>query len=146
MTRTGIVVEVSGDRALISLSGSAECGSCASKHACFGLSGHRGREISYWIANDAGASPGDTVELELAPGATIKAIAITFLLPVVFLAAGYLLMSGGGEASRAAGAGGGLLAGIFLSIPVNSRLSRREVYDMHMVRVSTAAGCPGREG
>jgi positive regulator of sigma E activity len=136
VTRNGIVVEVSGDRALVSLSDSAECSSCAAKHACYGLSGKKGLEINSWVRNDAGARAGDRVELELEPATSMLVIFITFLMPVMLLAGGYLLMSGRGEPVRAAGAGVGLFLGILLAVLVNRKLARRQGCEMRIIAVT----------
>ena len=136
MLRNGIVLELRGKEALVSMSGGEGCGSCESKHACFSLTGGRSKEIRFWMENEAGASPGDIVELEISPGASLRVIIVTFLVPVLLLAAGYLLMSNGDDRSRALGAGAGLVVGIALAILANRKLSRREGGDMRMIRVS----------
>jgi len=133
MTRNGIVVALEGDTATVSLTGSAGCGSCEARHACFSLSPGSGKEVTCRVANATGVSVGDVVVLELAPAASLKAILATFLLPVLTLVAGYLLTSGGGDARGAAGAGAGLLVGIALAVLVNRRLTGRGETSLRIV-------------
>lgn len=150
MTREAIVREVRDGQALVCPMDTSECSACEARHACMTLSGGKREERSIWVANEAGAAPGDKVRLELKAAASLAIIAATFLVPVVMLFAGYLLMMGGPDADRAAGAGGGLLLGIIAAAVINRRMSAGRNYNMQIVKVleradgSTASG-GGRE-
>ena len=141
MTRKAVVLEVRGDEALVSLTGAEECDGCAAKSSCFTLSSGRKREETLWLLNDAGASVGDMVELELAPSASLKVISVTFLVPVLLLAAGYLLVSNGSDGQRALGAGIGLAVGIVFALLVNRRLSAKGFSGLAMIRVIPRDDC-----
>lgn len=132
MKRTGTVIRVEDGMALVSCGGSEACATCQAKHACQFLSGGGDQKAESWMKNSAGAFPGDTVELELSPRASLTIIASTFLLPVLLLAAGYLFMMNQSDTGRAAGAGVGLLVGILISIHINRRLGSRDEFAMKM--------------
>ncbi|MEN8208300.1 MAG: SoxR reducing system RseC family protein [Candidatus Fermentibacteria bacterium] len=135
MIRKGLVRDVKGDEALICPTDGNACDSCEAKHACLSLSGGKERDSDFWVHNDIGASPGDTVELELRYSASLTIIASTFLLPVFFLFAGYLFMMNGNDLQRASGAGAGLVAGIISAIVINKRLGAKKDYNMQMTEI-----------
>ena len=91
MTRKALVREVRDGLALVCPVDSSECDSCEAKHACLSLSGKKREERSFWLSNEAGASEGDIVRLELKPSASLAIITVTFLVPVLLLFAGYML-------------------------------------------------------
>ncbi|HDP79633.1 MAG TPA: hypothetical protein ENN21_02180, partial [Spirochaetes bacterium] len=56
----GTVLELRGDRAMLSASPNAACGSCQAKESC--LMGGDGKERRLWIRNTMDVRPGDRVE------------------------------------------------------------------------------------
>lgn len=87
------------------------------------------------MGNRADARTGDLVEVELKTSSTIWVIAVTFLLPVAMLFAGYLVGAPGGAGSAALGALVGLVAGGLLALGVNRALCSRSSFQMEVVRV-----------
>ncbi|OPL19447.1 MAG: hypothetical protein AVO35_10540 [Candidatus Aegiribacteria sp. MLS_C] len=135
MTREAVVLESSEGIALVRPVDGGECDTCEARHACLSLSGGGREERSFLAADPFGVSPGDRVRLELKSSASLTMIAVTFILPVLLLFAGYLAMSGGGDATRALGAGSGLMLGIALALLVNRRLCRSSGFSMVVVRI-----------
>jgi len=133
MTRKGLVREIKEEKALVCPADGTECDTCEARHACLSLSGGTGAD--FWVYNNAGAAPGDLVELELKSSASLAIIASTFLVPVFLLFTGYLLMMNGSDSQRALGAAAGLLAGIVAAIVINKRLGSKKGYNMQMTRV-----------
>jgi positive regulator of sigma E activity len=146
MRRNGLVTRVDGDSVTVLLGGGAECSTCSSRHACFGLTGSRGRTEAV-LENTVGASVGDLVDVELDPGASLTVISASFLLPVALLVAGYAVSAHAGPAQGAAGAGVGLLAGILLAIGINRRLASKKDFNLRITGIVDGPGCPsGRDG
>ncbi len=134
MTRSGKVLERRGDEVLVTLTGGEECSGCGARHSCHAITGGKPRERRTWMQNTVDASPGDLVELELAPSTSLTIISTTFLLPVLALAVGYMVTTGT-DLSRALGAGIGLVVGILLAVLFNRRmLSRGRDYGLKIVR------------
>lgn len=143
MTREAIVLETSAGTALVRTMDTGECGSCAARHACMSLSAGGREGCSFTADNDAGASSGDTVLLELRPSMSLAMTALTFIVPVLFLAAGYFVAAGAGEAAGAAGAGAGLLTGLAVSLLAGRAAGVRDNCRMRIVRIISQAGVPG---
>jgi positive regulator of sigma E activity len=136
MITEALVKEVRDGKALVCPMDSGECDSCEARHACLTLSGGKSRDgISFWTENEAEASAGDIVSLELKPAASLTIITVTFLVPVLLLFTGYLFMSGGTDAQRAAGATAGLILGIVVAIVVNRRMGTHKNFNMRIVRI-----------
>ena len=142
MKRNGIILEVKGDEALVSFSGSGECDDCEARSAFFSLSGRKSSNPESWMRNEAEAQVGDLVELELAPAASLIMITSTFLLPVLLLTAGYFFMMNETDSVRAIGAGVGLLVGIVAAVVINRRLESKKNFNMRMTRILEKADCP----
>ncbi|MCD4847239.1 MAG: SoxR reducing system RseC family protein [Candidatus Aegiribacteria sp.] len=142
MKRNGIVLKVRDDEALVSLSGAGECDGCEARSACFSLSGGKSSNPESWMKNEKDAQPGDLVELELAPAASLTMITSTFLLPVLLLTAGYFFMMNESDSVRAMGAGVGLLVGIIAAVVINRRLGSKKGFNMSMTRILEKADCP----
>lgn len=143
MTRKALVREVRDGLALVCPVDSSECDSCEAKHACLSLSGKKREEHSFWLSNEAGASEGDIVRLELKPSASLAIITVTFLVPVLLLFAGYMLMAEGTDTQRALGAGAGLLLGVIIALVVNRRMGTRSGFSMQIVRILERADGSG---
>ena len=144
MKVNGIVLEVRDDEALVSLSSTGECSTCEARSACFSLSSGKSAKSESWMKNEAEARPGDLVELELAPAASLAIITSTFLLPVLFLVAGYFFMMNESDSVKATGAGIGLLLGIIATVVINQRLGSKKNFNMRMTRILEKADCPSR--
>ncbi len=142
MKRNGIILEVRDDEVLVSLSGAGECDGCEARSACFSLSGGKSSNTESWMKNEVDAQPGDFVELELAPAASLAMITSTFLLPVLLLTAGYFFMMNETDSVRAMGAGIGLLVGIVAAVVINRRLGSKKGFNMRMIRILEKADCP----
>jgi positive regulator of sigma E activity len=134
MTHTGVVRELRGPDALVAVD-SSQCGSCSTRSTCYGLSGRGPDERVVSASNVADASVGDRVEVELQSRASMTAVFVTFLLPVLIMGAGYALFNSGGALSGAAGAFGGLLLGLGLSWTVNRRLCSAPGFGLTVVSV-----------
>jgi positive regulator of sigma E activity len=135
MRHNGVVREERAGRALVEISGGESCSGCSRRHACFGLTGGGVKTRKVWAENRIEARPGDMVEVELKTSSTIGVIAVTFLLPVVMLFAGYLVGAPGGAGSAALGALAGLAAGGLIAVGVNRALCRRSSFRMEILRV-----------
>lgn len=105
MDQEAIVARVEGDHAYVEVGGTgAGCGRCHEAGGCqSGILGQlfRSRPRQYRIANPIGAVPGEWVIVRVADGATLRAVLLTYALPVLFLllgaAAGSVL---GGEGAN----------------------------------------------
>lgn len=107
-----VVTRVEGDFALVEMDEAASaCGRCGDKGQC-GKSPAGPRR--YAVRNLAGARPGDTVIVSVPDGAVLKAAALTYLMPLLFVIGGAAAgTSWGGEGLPAvAGAALGLVTGI----------------------------------
>lgn len=142
MKRNGIILEVRDDEALVSMSGAGDCDGCEARSACFSLSDRKSSNPESWMRNEADAQPGDLVELELAPTASLVMITSTFLLPVLLLTAGYFFMMNEADSVRAMGAGVGLLIGIAAAVVINRRMGSKKGFNMRMIRILEKAECP----
>ena len=81
-----IVMRVEGDLAFIEVKDDvSSCGSCGDK-------GHCGKSQAgprrYAVRNSVGAAPGDTVVVSVPDGAVLRAAAMSYLMPLLFLLAG----------------------------------------------------------
>ena len=142
MKRNGIILKVRDDEALVSMSGAGECEGCEARSACFSLSNRKSSNPESWMRNEADAQPGDLVELELAPAASLTMITSTFLLPVLLLTAGYFFMMNESDSIRAIGAGVGLLIGIVAAVVINRGLGSKKGFNMRMIRILEKVDCP----
>ncbi len=142
MKLNGVVLKVRDDEALVSQTGTNECEGCEARGSCFSLSGGKSSKTEGWIKNEKEAQPGDLVELELAPAASLAIISSTFLLPVLLLTAGYFFMMNESDSVRAIGAGIGLFAGIIAAVVINRRLRSKKNFNIRMTRILEKTDCP----
>ena len=85
-----VVVRVEDDLAYIEVrSDVSACGSCGDKGHC-GKSQAGPRQ--YAVHNTVGAAAGDVVVVSVPDGAVLRAAALTYLMPLVFLLAGAVLL------------------------------------------------------
>jgi sigma-E factor negative regulatory protein RseC len=119
MEQEAVVARVEGDLALIEVGGVAGgCGRCHEAGGCqSGLLTRlfRPEPKLYSIVNSIGARPGDRVVVRVRDGATLRAAALAYVLPVLFLIGGAALgtaLGGAGDGAAALGALLGLGIGI----------------------------------
>lgn len=134
MTHTGVVREVRGQNALVAVDAS-QCGSCSTRSTCYGLSGKGPEDRVVPATNLADATVGDRVEVEFRTRASMTAIFVTFLLPILIMGVGYALFNRGGAFAGAAGAFGGLLLGLGLSWIINRRLCSAPGFGLTVVSI-----------
>ncbi len=148
MQQNGIVRCVTGDRALVLLTGSDGCATCAGKQGCGVLCGSSKRNIEAWASNDCGAAPGDIVDLELKPSNALLLIFLLFILPVLFLVGALLLVPETlSRAVRAIASLGAMLVGLGAGATAAKLISRAKGYELHVTAVTgTAGGGAGEEG
>ena len=135
MRHSGVVRDERPGEVLVEYSGGESCAGCSQRHACFSLTGGDVKTRRAWVGNRVGAHTGDMVEVELKTSSTISVIAVTFLLPVAMLFAGYLVGAPGGAVSAALGALAGLVVGGLVALGVNRALCRRSSFRMEVLRV-----------
>ncbi len=97
MTEVGRVVSVNDDAAVVAMHASGACEKCG---LC--MASGDGKEILLLARNEADASPGDAVEIEISPGRVLVAAFALYLLPVLMTILGFVVgsaVSGGSEES-----------------------------------------------
>ena len=88
MTEVGRVVSVNDDAAVVAMGTSGACEKCG---LC--LSTSDGKEILLLATNEAGAAPGDAVEIEISPGRVLVAAFALYMLPVLLTIVGFVVGS-----------------------------------------------------
>ncbi len=135
MIQRGVIQELNENMAKIAVGGGEGCNTCASKESCVSITGTRPEEKIIETENTLNASVGDVVELELPITITMKIIAITFLVPVFLLIAGYWVMMPGGSTQGAIGAVAGLIIGMIIALVSNRTLGKKAAYRMRMTKL-----------
>ena len=134
LTETGQVITLDGHYAMIDVERKSSCQSCAVKSGCGTsvLAGFFAKRFSYVKAlNEAQASAGDMVELELNESALVYMTFWTYLFPILFMFAVILLATGLDIESYAVSivAVISLIAGIYFSKKIiRSRLDSRQLH------------------
>jgi len=98
MREIGCVASVEGDAAVVAMPGSSNCERCG---IC--LMAQEGREFLLLARNAAGASPGDTVEVEVEAGRVVAAAFAVYMVPVIATIGGFIVgnaITGGAPDSR----------------------------------------------
>jgi sigma-E factor negative regulatory protein RseC len=98
MREIGCVASVEGDAAVVTMAGSSNCERCG---IC--LMAQQGREFLLLARNAAGASPGDTVEVEVEAGKVVAAAFAVYMVPVLATIGGFIVgnaITGGAPESR----------------------------------------------
>lgn len=121
MQQTVMVVQVSGDEALVRGRRATACGSCAGKASCGTLGSWVERFAEMRVANPLGAKSGDEVTIEVPDGEFLRAALRLYGMPMLgFFVAGFASRAvamaaglAGAEFYAAFGALGGMLA-VFL--------------------------------
>ena len=135
MIQRGVVLELEDGNAKVAVGGGEGCSACASKESCLSITGTRPEEKVITVENIAAAEKGDVVELELPVSITMRIIAITFIVPVAMLIAGYWIFMPSGSTPGAIGAVSGLIIGMLIALGANRKLSKRSAYKMRMTRI-----------
>ena len=95
MKEVGQVMSIKDEAAVVVLPATSECERCG---ICMAASG--GREYILLAKNEAGASEGDTVEVEIRNGRVVAAAFTIYMVPVIMTILGFALgnvLSGGVE-------------------------------------------------
>ncbi len=135
MLQRGIVQEVVKGNARVAVGGGEGCSACRARGSCMSITGRAPEAKFITVENTHNAEPGDAVELELPVSATMQVIAVTFLVPVALLLAGYWIMMPAGSTQAALGAIGGLVAGMIIALAANRRLSGLTTHKMRMTGI-----------
>ncbi|MEE4310323.1 MAG: SoxR reducing system RseC family protein [candidate division KSB1 bacterium] len=86
----GKVVKISRGKAIIQMETCSECQTCGAKHACMSLSDNSARQIEVPVKNRfTQLEEGDHVELSFEPGSRILSAFLVFIVPILFMIAGY---------------------------------------------------------
>ena len=134
LTETGQVITLEGKFALIDVQRKSSCQSCAVQSGCGTsiLSRFFAKRFSHVKAlNEAQASEGDMVELELNETALVFMTFWTYLFPIVFMFVVILVVAGLSEDTSLASVSGiiGLIAGIYISRGIiRNRLDSRQLH------------------
>lgn len=86
MKEIGCVASIEGDAAVVAMTRSSNCAQCG---LC--LMADEGREYLLLARNAAGASPGDTVEVEVDAGRVVAAAFAVYMIPVIATIGGFLV-------------------------------------------------------
>ncbi len=82
---SGQVLRLEGNIAVIGMYRASACAGCAASGVCHSLSGTDERELRAINAIDA--QPGERVEVEIPPGAALRAATWVYLVPTVLMVA-----------------------------------------------------------
>ena len=93
MKQYGVVISTDGNTAKVRVKRDSACDGCESAGLCSALCPNVTDTTAY---NNAGASVGDTVELETGSGAVLIYSALTFIMPIVLGLVGYFIAVGMG--------------------------------------------------
>ena len=88
MTEVGRIISVNDDAAVVAMGKSGSCNKCG---LCMASSD--GKEVLLLARNEAGAGPGDTVEVEISAGRVLVAAFSLYLLPVLMTILGFVVGS-----------------------------------------------------
>lgn len=88
-TEQGVIIKVTGEKALVRVKRNTMCEGCNSKGACHSLGG--GKEMEAEALNIADATEGDRVLLSINPNSVLKIAFLVYLIPVIALVTGALL-------------------------------------------------------
>jgi positive regulator of sigma E activity len=136
MRRKGKVITVDGSSATVCFESGEACAKCEAKEYCQTA----GSEQSVIVDNSIGASVGDEVYVEQAPGVGLAAASMLFGLPVVLAVIGMILGSRWSEIGSVLVAVVCFGAGLIISKLLNNIIARRSAF---LPRITEIAG---REG
>lgn len=88
----GKIVRITNGKAVVQMEVSGECNNCALRESCCALSSDRTRQIEIPIVKNMGnLREGDNITLSFQPQTRIMSAFLVFILPIVFLIAGYFI-------------------------------------------------------
>lgn len=119
-----LVTNVAGDFALVEVAAlPSACGKCGDRVGC---GRPHGGPRYYTVHNAVGARVGDRVTLSVPDGAVLKAAALSYLLPLLFVMGGAAAATAwfGDGLPSVGGAAMGLALGLFVLRVWNMRLAR----------------------
>jgi len=119
-----VVTDVKGDFAVVEVAAAASaCGKCADRGACGKAPAGPRR---YAVRNTIGALPGEQVVVAVPDGAVLKAAALSYLMPLLFVIGGAVAGTawGGDGLPAVAGAALGLMAGLAVLRLAGTRMAR----------------------
>jgi sigma-E factor negative regulatory protein RseC len=119
-----LVTGVAGEYAVVEVEClPSACGKCGDKGGCGKPQGGPRR---YAVLNTVGARVGDRVVLSVPEGAVLKAAALSYLMPLVFVIGGAAAGTAFGDGlPTVAGAAAGLALGLIILRIANMRMARR---------------------
>jgi positive regulator of sigma E activity len=122
----GIVKRAENGFAFIEMELNASCRSCSNKGVC--MAGDTPAELR--IENHEGLKAGDIVEIEIGPQTKVFAGFLLFIVPLIFLIAGYYISFRvwGTEKAGITGAFAGLLFGMIDLMLINRFVSKRKYF------------------
>jgi len=138
-TEVGWVKEVVGDQAVITLKPGVQCSRCGARMVCAAGS-EQVRELK--IPNTLHARVGEKVEITYRESSRITQAFLLFIVPILFLLAGYFVARAwfGSEGAAAAGAVVGLLISLGLLRLINNFVEKRQIYVPEMTRIVERVG------
>jgi len=128
----GIVKKTDGNFAYIEMELNSGCRTCSNRGVC--MSGDKPALIK--IENTYGLNTGDKVEIDLPPQAKLTAGFLLFILPLIFLVAGYYIGYAIKPTETAGIAGGiiGLVSGIADLILLQKLLARSNYFKPRSIK------------
>jgi len=128
----GVVKQTAGNFAYIEMELNSGCRTCSNRGVC--MSGDKPALIK--IENTYGLSEGDKVEIDLPPQAKLTAGFLLFILPLIFLVAGYYVGYSIKPTETAGIAGGiiGLISGIADLIFLQKLLARSKYFKPRSIK------------
>ena len=129
MTQKGIVKEIKGNYATVSVKRQSACDSCHANGYCVECK----KSMDAVALNEVGAQTGDTVELESPTGTVLGYAALVFLMPVVMAIGSFVVFSlwFSQTASLLASLGFFILAFVFIYFYFN----KRSVKEKNIVKI-----------
>jgi len=139
MNQKAIVTEVKGKYATVEVTRSSACDGChkGAEGGCAACSLMGGNNKMRTLAhNSAGASVGDTVNIEASSVRTVVYAVLVFILPIILAAAGYALsLALGATADGAVLWAAGAFAVAFLVVWLVSRFLLSERCDIYVTEI-----------
>jgi sigma-E factor negative regulatory protein RseC len=131
MQQEATVKRIEGRNALIEVKRKTACGGdCDSCHGC----PHPEETISVMAHNDAQAAVGDRVIVESSSATVLKLAVLVYVMPIVLMAAGYLVMPGG-ETARVLAGLAALACGLAICFFVSRRMNKRGRVAVHITQI-----------
>jgi sigma-E factor negative regulatory protein RseC len=123
MEEVGKVVEVSGDTVKVELEASEKCGHCGANIMCHADSDGKAHVMA---TNREGAKLGDRVKIEVAPGISVLAAFLLFVVPIAAFFIGFAVvkMLVGNENLAILGGSGGLILFFLFLIRINRKVAK----------------------